>query len=315
MISKELLTQLLYNLIVDAVCVLPDSTAEALEEACLRERNPLGKMHLTTSLEQMRSSREERIPLCSDTGYPVFYIRSGETVPVAGGIPSIEIAAAQAIRDTTKNGWLRRLIVDPLSWKNPGTNVGPDSPYFDYRFDPDFKDLEITFAPKGGGTELFLAPSYKAVLAANGIKGVKRFIFDTVAVFSEREGGTCSPNIVGIGLGGTSDLCMRLAKQAAMLRPIGDRHPEKRIAEMELELLSAFNETGIGPLGTGGDTTVLDVHIEYSMGRVNGIPVGIALQCPATRIGTLRIHGDGSFETRSWPEWFKRKRINGNSSS
>ena len=227
----------------------------------------------------------------------------------------MEQAARSAIQKATLDGWLRPLVVDPLSWENPGTNVGVHSPYFDYRFDSDIDYAEVTFAPKGGGTELFLAPSYKPVFAAEGLTGVKRFVFDTVAVFSDRAGGTCAPNIVGVGLGGTSDLCMRLAKQAAMLRPIGDRHPEERIAEMEIELLSAFNETGIGPLGTGGDVTVLDVHIEYAMGRVNGIPVGIALQCPATRIGTIRIHGDGSMERTDWPDWFRTKDGSGGNAS
>ncbi len=306
MISTEELSKRLYDLIRTVVCVLPDSTAEALHDASRKETNPLAKIHLESSLHQMTFSREKMIPLCADTGYPVFYIRSGENAPVAGGIPSIETAAVKAVERATIDGWLRPLIVDPLSWRNPETNVGIDSPYFDYRFDPSFDGVDITYAPKGGGTELFLAPSYKVVLAAEGLKGMKRYIFDTVGVLSGRAGETCTPNIVGVGLGGTSDLCMRLAKQAAMLRPIGDRHPEKRVAEMELELLSALNETGIGALGTGGEITVLDVHIEYSMGRVNGIPVGVALQCPATRIGTLRIQKDGTTQVLQWPEWFRR---------
>ncbi len=310
MLSESRLADLLCDLVQETICVLPQKTQAALLEACEKERDPVAKIQLEASITQMRLSREKRLPLCADTGFPVFYVRSGRSVPIEGGVPSIEQAARRAIEEATKEGWLRSLVVDPLSWKNPGTNVGIHSPYFDYRFDPDHDDVEITFAPKGGGTELFLAPSYKAVLAAEGLQGVKRFIFDTVAVFSDRAGGTCTPNIVGVGLGGTSDLCMRLAKQAAMLRPVGDRHPEKRIAEMELELFSAFNESGIGPLGTGGETTVLDVHIEYAMGRVNGIPVGIALQCPATRIGTLRVHPDGTFERRDWPEWFTRNRGN-----
>jgi tartrate/fumarate subfamily iron-sulfur-dependent hydro-lyase alpha chain len=222
-------------------------------------------------------------------------------------VPSIERAGIRAVEKATQDAWLRALVVDPLSWKNPGTNVGVYSPYFDYKSNLDAAHTEITFAPKGGGTEHYLAPSYRMLLAADGLTGVTRFIFDTLAVHSDRTGGTCTPNIVGVGIGGTSDICMKLAKHAAMLRPIGDRHPEKRIAEMELELLSALNETGIGPLGTGGKTTALDVHIEYAMGRVSARAVAVAVQCPATRVATARIYPDGRIERRVWPEWFSRR--------
>lgn len=310
MISEEDLTALMYELIKDGECKIPESTARGLIQALDKEEDPVAKIHLETSIKNMELSKERMIPLCGDSGFPVFYIRLGSKIPVKGGIPSIERAGIKAVEKATKDAWLRALVVDPLSWKNPGTNVGVYSPYFDYKVDPDIKYTEITFAPKGGGTEHYLAPSFRILLAADGLKGIKRFIFDTIAVFSDRTGGTCTPNIVGIGLGGTSDICMKLAKQAAVLRPIGDRHPEKRIAEIEIDLMSALNETGIGPLGTGGKTTILDVHIEYAMGRVSAIAVGIAVQCPATRIATARIYTNGKIERRDWPEWFSRRKLN-----
>jgi tartrate/fumarate subfamily iron-sulfur-dependent hydro-lyase alpha chain len=312
MISESKLISVIYDLIKDGQCVLPKRTEVALKEACNKEKDQIARIHLETTIRHLRISKKRMIPLCADTGYPVFYIRLGCKIPIRGGVPSIERAARKAIQKATVDAWLRPVVVDPLSLENPGTNVGRGSPCFDYKFDPDIEYGEITFAPKGGGTEIFLAPSFRVLLAADGQKGMKRFIFDTIAVLSDRTGGTCTPNIVGIGIGGTSDLCMRLAKQAAVLRPVGDRHPDKRIAEMEIELMSAFNETGIGPLGTGGKTTVLDVHIEYAMGRAEGTPVGIAIQCPATRIAVVRIYRDGTIERRDWPEWFSRNRSDEN---
>lgn len=308
MMTEQELAGILYELIKDGVCILPEETSIALKDVLAKEEDPVAILHLQTTLANMILSRERMIPLCGDTGFPVFYVHLGSEIPIQGGVVAIERAGIHAVEKATIDGWLRPLIVDPLSWKNPETNLGSYSPYFDYKVNQRADFTEITFAPKGGGTEHYLAPSYKVLLAADGLKGVKRFIFDVIAVFSNRTGGTCTPNIVGVGLGGTSDICMKLAKHAAVLRPIGDRHPERRIAEIELELLSALNATGIGPLGMGGKTTVLDVHIEYAMGRVSAIAVGVAVQCPSTRVKTVRIHPDGKVERREWPEWFPNRR-------
>jgi fumarate hydratase subunit alpha len=149
-------------------------------------------------------------------------------------------------------------------------------------------------------------PAFRVLLNADGIPGIKKFVFDSLVIHGNKTGGTCPPNILGVGIGGTSDLAMKLAKEAAVLRKIGDRHPEENLAKLELELLEALNMTGVGPLGMGGKAMALDVHIEYAMSHLAGFSAALSVQCPAARVATIRVYPDGRVEDRDWPEWFKR---------
>jgi len=164
--------------------------------------------------------------------------------------------------------------------------------------------VEVTCTPKGGGTELFLQSFARTLLFADGTKGLKKFVLESL-VQGNIHGKTCPPNIVGVCIGGTTDLCVKLAKEAAVLRAVGDRHPEPRIAKLEEELLDAINMTGIGPLGMTGKTTALDVHVEYAYTHLAGFPVGVANQCPAARISTALIT-DGETQFKERPNWFRR---------
>ena len=119
MISEEELTGLIYELIRDGECIIPEETATGLSEALAREEDAVARIHLETSLKNMRLSTERMIPLCGDSGFPVFYIRLGPEIPIQGGVPAIERAGIKAVEKATKDAWLRALVVDPLSWKNP----------------------------------------------------------------------------------------------------------------------------------------------------------------------------------------------------
>jgi fumarate hydratase subunit alpha len=144
--------------------------------------------------------------------------------------------------------------------------------------------------PKGGGSENMSALAM--LTPSGGVQAVKKFVLDTVV----RAGGKpCPPVIVGVGIGGTSDECMALAKKA-LLRRVGSRNPDPAVAKLEMELMYAINRTGIGPMGLGGDTTALAVHVEWACCHTASLPVAVGFQCYAARKAAARIYEDGSIE-------------------
>jgi fumarate hydratase subunit alpha len=305
MLDTQFFIPHIYQLILKSTCILPENMMNALEATYQQETAPLARVHMETTLRHMKLSKEKMIPLCGDTGFPIFFVRMGSELFVEGGVPALAKAIKAAVQKATEDAAIRPTMINPFTRENPGTNVGTHMPYIVHKFDADIDFIELTSAPKGGGTEVF-GPAFKVLLHADGLPGIKKFVVDSLVVHGNRTGGTCPPNIVGVGVGGTSDLAMKLAKEAAVLRKIGDRHPEEKVGRLELELLEALNMAGIGPLGMGGKTTVLDVHIEYAMGHLAGFSVALSVQCPAARVATIRVYTDGSVEEREWPEWFKR---------
>jgi fumarate hydratase subunit alpha len=305
MMDGPFLVPRIYDLISKSVCILPENVRNALESVYREETEPLAKVQMETTVHHMKLSKKNMIPLCGDTGFPVFFVRIGQEIFIEGGIPTLSKAIEEAVRRATEDAWIRPTMINPFTRENPGTNVGAYMPHVVYKFDPDIDFVELTSSPKGGGTELF-GPAFRVLLHADGIPGIKKFVFDSLVVHGNKTGGTCPPNIVGVGIGGTSDLAAKLAKEAAVLRKIGDRHPEQSVAKLELELLDALNMTGVGPLGMGGKAMALDVHIEYAMGHLAGFSAAVSVQCPAARVATIRVYSDGRVEEREWPEWFKR---------
>jgi L(+)-tartrate dehydratase alpha subunit len=293
----------LTDLIHTSTCRLPQENLKAMQAAFEREgEGTIGKINLSTNLANLHLSDIHMIPICGDTGFPVFFIRVGDMDGI--NLVKIEKMIKKAVEAATGLGYIRPTVVDPLSRANPGGNVGRGSPVIEYKADPTIDYCEIIYAPKGGGTEIF-GPAFRTILVADGIKGVKKFVFDSLLVDGNKTGATCMPNIVGVGIGGTSDSCMALAKQAACLRKVGSRNPDPVIAELEEELLEVINSTGVGPLGMGGRITALDVHIETALTHLVGTPIAMVLQCPAARVGTLRISANGEMSEVGWPEWFK----------
>lgn len=296
------LQELLVQLIRKSVCQLPADSLRALQQARDREaEGSLARAHLDTNLHNLALSTQHMIPLCADTGFPVFFIRVGRTRNI--DLAQLMSCARAAIKESTAAGYIRPNAVEPLSRSNPGDNSGPGSPLFEWRVDPSIDYCELIYVPKGGGTEIF-GSAFRTILPADGLRGVKKFVYDTIVVNGNRTGATCPPNIIGVGIGGTSESCMDLAKQAACLRKVGSRHPDPEIAALEMSLLEAINASGIGPLGMGGSNTILDLHIELSLTHLVGTPVAIAAQCPAARVGTLHLFDDGRAEPCAWPGWF-----------
>jgi L(+)-tartrate dehydratase alpha subunit len=303
--QKELL-DLLYKTMAKASTVIPSDVKEALEN-CLKseEEGSLSNMHLKTSLINLKMSEENDLLACPDTGYPLYFIRIGDNIELEGGFSNIEKLSQEAVAMVTADNKLRKTMVHPLTRYNPGTNVLQFLPKVEIKFDSKIDFLEITAIPKGGGSEIF-GTFYRMLIPIDGITGIKKFIFDS-AFHAMQTGKTCPPNIIGVCIGGTADLCMKLAKEACIIRPIGDRHPDKEIARMEDELVQDINSIGLGSMGFGGNCSVLDVHIEYAASHTAGLPVGFNAQCSISRRATARLLSNKKVEWRDSPDWFGRK--------
>src|ERR1043166_6024253 len=175
-------------------------------------------------------------------------------------------------------------MVHPITRRPLDDNVGLHFPRVKLRFDAAQQGIRVTAVPKGGGGDVF-GSYYRMLLAADGMTGVFKFLLDCFRD-STYSGKTCPPNLIGIGIGGTPDVCMTLAKEACVLRPVGDRHPEPDVAALEVDLLDAFNEMGVGPMGCGGDTAALDVHIEVAATHTAALAVAFNAQCHIGRRAT-----------------------------
>ncbi|HDD72281.1 MAG TPA: fumarate hydratase, partial [Candidatus Bathyarchaeota archaeon] len=200
----------------------------------------------------------------------------------------------KAVSRATLEVPLRPNAVDPISRENTGDNTGRLVPWLDLEL-VEGDSLELTVVPKGFGSEMMAR--LRCVPAAEGFEAVKRFIISSVL---EAGGKPCPPIVLGVGMGGVAETAMRLAKRA-IARPVGERHPEERISELEEELLEAINETGIGAMGLGGRTTALDVHVEYAHTHTVGTPVALVFQCWCARRASAIIEPDGSAVCTSHP--------------
>jgi fumarate hydratase subunit alpha len=280
MIKDEIIKDAVVHMLTTAVTKLPPDIEEALNNAYEKETSDVAKMQFKAILDNMKLAEETTTPMCQDTGVHIFYVTLGK-IPVG----NIEQAIRDGVKEATEKIPLRPNAVHPLTRKNPGTNLGEKMPYINYSLsDRDF--IEIHVMPKGAGSENM---SQLAMLnPSQGIDGIKEFVVDTLADAGSKP---CPPVIMGVGIGGSADISMKLAKQALM-RPVTNRHPDPQIAAMETELLEALNEIGIGPMGLGGKTTVLGVNMEYAYCHTASHPVAVNIQCWAARRYTARIYED-----------------------
>lgn len=281
---EQIVEDTVVELIKKAVTTLPADVVEALERAKAAETGDRAGRELGTMLDNVREARACALPMCQDTGIPLFFVTVGRS-----SIPGLEEAVIRAVRRATETVPLRKNVVDPLSRKNSGDNTGRDMPHVSYSFS-DAAFTEIAFMPKGAGSENMSALAM--LNPAQGVAGIKKFVVDSIV---KAEGKPCPPVIVGVGIGGSSDICMALAKKA-LLRPVGRTSEESAIASLESELLAMINKTGIGPMGLGGKATALAVHIESASCHTASLPVGVNLQCYAARRAIARIYEDGHVE-------------------
>ncbi|MFC2009068.1 fumarate hydratase, partial [Chloroflexota bacterium] len=246
-----------------------------------------------------------RLLLCPDTGAPTFYVRVGDNVRLQEGFSSLWEIGKRALSDITKQGRLRPNLVHPITRANYGDNTGRLMPQVELVFDPTISHMDIMAVPVSGGSETS-GTFFRMMSPVDGRDGILRFVLDCVLA-STYAGKTCPPNIIGVGIGGPADMCMRLAKQAAVVRPIGRHNPDPDIAALENEVLGIVNSLEIGPLGRGGNTGAHAVHIEYAACHISGLPVAYNAQCLLGRRGVARIEKDGAvaiIKSMEWPlQW------------
>jgi len=256
----------------DANYYLGDDVVNAIKKAVDLEESPLGKEILNQILENAEIAKNEKMPLCQDTGLTAVFVEVGNNVHIDGA--GLEEAIQEGIRKGYKEGFLRKSMVeDPLRRKNTGDNTpGVISIHF-----VDGDKIKITILPKGGGSENM--SRIKMLKPSDGEDGVKDFIVETIKVAG---GNPCPPIIVGIGIGGSFDKCAYLAKKS-LLREVGSTHPDPYYAQMEKELLESINNIGIGPQGLGGRITALAVHIETHPCHIASLPVAVNTQCHSAR--------------------------------
>jgi fumarate hydratase subunit alpha len=275
------------QLIKKAETELPSDVIRALEKAYKIE-DGLAKTQIEAILKNIDLAKKSKRPMCQDTGIQTFFVQVGIDFPNIGTLKTLII---DAVKKATKEIPLRPNTVDPFTGVNHKDNTGEQIPYITWEL-IEGSDVWITALPKGGGSENM---SKLGMLKPGvGIEGVKDFVVNEMI---KAAGNPCPPTVVGVGIGGGADLAMKLGKKA-LLRPVGERHPDKTIASIEEELIKRINDSGIGPMGLGGKTTVLDVHIEKAHRHPASLPVGIAVQCWADRRATMVIHADGSLEVK-----------------
>ncbi|MBE0517965.1 MAG: fumarate hydratase [Thermoplasmata archaeon] len=281
MVTEADIQNAVVELLRKTVVRLPSDVEQALNKAYETETDEVPRMQLKAILDNIDLAKKGNTPMCQDTGVTIFYV----TLPKECKV-DVEKGIIEGVRRATKEVPLRPNAVHPITRKNPGDNVGDRMPYINWKVgDKDY--IEITVMTKGAGSENMSALAMLTPSA--GLKGIKEFALSTLL----RAGSNpCPPTIIGMGIGGSSDICMKLAKEA-LLRPLDQRHADPEIAKLETELYEAINMLGIGPMGLGGKTTMLGLNIEYAYCHTASLPVAINVQCWAGRRGNVRIYPDG----------------------
>lgn len=278
MIRQKMVEEEVHRLFKEAVIKLPDDIKRALKNAYNVEEDETALLNLKAILDNIDVAENKGIPLCQDTGLPIIFVKYGK-VEVENNNEGIVNGILNGVKRGTEEIPLRPNVVDPLTRRNTGNNIGRFIPQIDVEL-VNTDSLEITVFPKGFGSENNNA--LKMALPGEGEAGIKDFVLDTVL---SAGGKPCPPIVVGVGIGGSSDMALKLAKKA-LLRQVGVNHSEKRISNLEKEILEVVNSTGIGPMGMGGKTTALDVKIEYADTHTAGLPIGVCIQCWAARRAT-----------------------------
>jgi len=261
------------RLSMEANYYLGEDLLATLRRAKEEEKSPLGREVLDQILENAQVAAQERMPLCQDTGMTVVYLELGQEVHLVGG--GLTEAVNEGVRQGYEEGYLRKSVVEnPFSAR---INTKDNTPAVIHTEIVPGERLKITVLPKGGGSENM---SYLKMLSpAAGRQGVIDFVVESV----DKSGANpCPPTIVGVGIGGTADKAMDLAKRS-LLREVGAPHPDPEVAELERDILEAVNRLGIGPMGFGGRVTALAVHVETFPCHIASLPVAVNLQCHSAR--------------------------------
>ena len=285
-VDLEVVEKAAKELYIRALKSLPPDIKTGFTKLSGTERNTTAQSILSTMIKNISVAEQTDNLLCQDTGIPIYNVWIGRDVQVDGVL--LRAALRKGCERATREYPLRSSVVHPITRKNEHTSCGLNVPviHFDFTDVPGL--LRIEMIPKGSGSE---NNSYlRMAIPAEGLAAVKTFVIDSVL---SSGGKTCPPTIVGVGIGGTSDLCIALAKKAAT-RPLGTACSDPEGASLERDLSQAVNQLGVGPQGLGGDSTSFAVHIEMAATHITMNPVAVNMQCHSARRASADITSAGT---------------------
>ena len=272
-IKAKDITETVARLSKEANYYLGEDVLAALKKAREQEESPAGRQILDQILENAGIAAKEQMPLCQDCGLAVVFVEMGQDVHITGG--ELVQAINDGIRKGYAEGYLRKSAVkQPFSAR---VNTKDNTPAIIHTEVVPGEKLKITIAPKGGGSENM--SRFTVLKPAQGRQGVVDFVVNAV---DEAGSNPCPPTIVGVGIGGTAEKAMIMAKRA-LLREVGKPSADPEVAELEKELLQRINSTGVGPGGVGGRITSLAVHVETFPAHIASLPVAVNIQCHSAR--------------------------------
>jgi fumarate hydratase subunit alpha len=270
--AKEV-TKTVARLFLEANYYLADDILDALKKAQNVEESPAGKEVLTQIIRNADIAAEGQIPLCQDCGAAVVFLEVGQEVHIMGG--DLTTAVNEGVRQAYEKGYLRKsMVAQPFSSR---VNTRDNTPAIIYTEIVPSDKVKITVVPKGGGAEnmsrlVMLTPS----------AGRQGIIDNVLKAVDEAGSNPCPPVIIGVGIGGTAEKTLLLAKKA-LLRKIGEHNADPETAELEKELLEKVNKLGIGPMGYGGRNTALAVNVEVFPAHIASMPLAVNLNCHSSR--------------------------------
>ena len=276
-IDVSCVRQTVYDLFLSACCEIGEDVLSLLRQRLETEESPFGREVLRQLIENDELAAKRHMPICQDTGMAVVFMDVGQDVHFTGG--DVNAAIEEGVRQAYRDGCFRASVLSPLERVNTKDNT----PAIVHMRIVQGDKVTLTAAPKGFGSEnmsrlWMLTPS-------QGVEGVKNAIVETVRLAG---GNPCPPVVVGVGIGGTAEMAMLMAKRS-LTRDCGQPSQDAVLAQMERELLERINRLGVGPQGLGGRTTALAVHIEQMPTHIAGLPVAVNMQCHAARHKTATI--------------------------
>lgn len=267
------ITEAVAKLATKACCHLPADVLQAFKDAKKTEPSPVGRDILDQLIENANIADQEDMPICQDTGLAVVFADIGQDVHITGG--DFVDAVNMGIHKGYVEGYLRKSsVAEPLFERKNTTDNTPA--VIHVRIVPGEK-IRLRLAPKGAGSEN--KSVLKMLVPADGMEGVKKTVLDAVMAAGPN---SCPPIVVGVGIGGNMELACLCAKRAAA-RDLNTENADPRYAALEKELLDMINKTGIGPQGLGGETTAMEVHVEWAPTHIASLPVAVNINCHAAR--------------------------------
>ena len=263
------------ELYIRALKLLPPDIKQGFAALAAHESDATAKSVLGTMITNIKVAEDTDNLLCQDTGIPIYNVVIGRGVEVDGA--GLKAAIREGCARATREHPLRSSVVHPVTRKNEHSSCGRSVPVINFDFSDEAESLSIEMVPKGSGSEN--NSWLRMAIPAEGVDAIKSFVVDCVLAAG---GKTCPPTIVGVGVGGTADLCVHLAKVAAT-RPLGTRCGDPEGAALEQALGQAVNRLGVGPQGLGGDSTAFAVHVETAATHITMNPVAVNMQCHSAR--------------------------------